>query len=55
MNIDLMVLLIWCSFGYWGYKIMERKNRDTALGVVLGALFGFIGIIICYCFKSKEE
>lgn len=53
MNIDLMVVIIWFLFGLWGYKIMERKNRDVALGAVLGALFGFIGIIICYCFDKK--
>ena len=54
MNIDLMVIIIWFLFGLWGYKIMEGKNRDTALGAVLGVFLGFIGIIICYCFSKKD-
>jgi branched-subunit amino acid transport protein AzlD len=52
--IDIMILVVAFLFGYWGYKIMESKNRDTALGAILGILFGIIGIIICYCFDKKE-
>jgi hypothetical protein len=41
-------------FGFWGYKIMENRNRDTTLGVLLGILFGIFGIIICYFFSKKN-
>jgi H+/Cl- antiporter ClcA len=40
-------------FGFWGYKIMENRNRDTILGALLGIFFGIFGIIICYFFSKK--
>lgn len=52
---SLVYLLIWCAFGFWGYKIMEGKNRNVGAGLALGLLLGFIGIIICYCHKDKPK
>lgn len=49
----IFYILIWSALGFWGYKIMEDKNRSKVLGAVLGFVFGFIGIIICYCHKTK--
>ena len=49
--IQLAVIVL---FGWWGYNIMKKKNRNTTVGMILGGLLGLIGIIICYAHKDKS-
>lgn len=50
---SLLYLIIWAAFGFWGYKVMESKNRNTGVGIALGVLLGIIGVIICYMHSAK--
>ena len=48
-------LVIWFLFGLWGFKVMEKKNRNTSVGIALGVLLGIIGVIICYLHSDKPK
>jgi predicted permease len=38
----LLVAFLW---GYICYRMAEKRNRDTTLAAVLGALFGIFAVI----------
>ena len=48
-------IIVWVLCSYWGYKVMEDKNRNPIVGAVLGFFLGIFGVIICYCHKDKAN
>lgn len=53
--IGIIQLGLWLLMGYWGYRIMEKKNRNGGVGAALGILLGLIGILICYLHSDKPK
>jgi hypothetical protein len=37
-------------FGFWGYKIMENRNRDTILGALLEYSLEYLGLLFATFF-----
>ena len=50
----LFTVLAW-FVGYWGYDMMEERNRSVKLGFFLGFAFGFVGLLIIYFIPKKKE
>ena len=43
---ELLVTILFCLlWGYISYKMAEKRNRDTTLAFILGALFGILAVI----------
>jgi len=55
IGFGLLRITILALLGCWGWKIMDKKGRNTTVGAILGVLLGFIGIIICYCHSDKNK
>lgn len=51
---ECLIVGIWLVCAILGAVICEGKGRSLALGLLLGLLFGPIGLIICGVF-SKDE
>ncbi len=43
---ELLMVMIWGLCGWACYSIAESKKRNKELWAILGALFGFIAVII---------
>ena len=52
---DLIYLIVLALFGYWCYRLAERKGRSKVLAAFMGILFGFISVIVYYCLKPSKE
>jgi len=55
MEFVLIALVIWLAFGFVGWKIMADKGRSGAGGLLLGLLFGVIGLIIALVMRPSLE
>ena len=51
----LLTLVVVIAFGMCGAWIMSKKYRSTAVGFVLGAVLGLIGIIIALILPRKND
>ena len=41
----IFYVLVAALWGYICFRMAEKRNRDTVLGAILGALFGVIAVI----------
>lgn len=42
----LFFLIIWLLFALWGYNAGSKRRIGSGMGLVLGLILGFIGVII---------
>jgi hypothetical protein len=54
MNIYI-VLMSMVAFGYWGFHIATKRDRNRVLGTLVGALGGLIGIAIYVLITRKPK
>jgi hypothetical protein len=52
----LLVSLLWfLVFGYFGALINGKKNKDTTVGFIVGAVFGPIGLVLLLLLPSTKS
>jgi len=54
-SVMLIRILIWCALGYAGGWIAARKGYPPKLGVVVGVLFGPLGLIVGALLPRTKE
>jgi hypothetical protein len=54
MNI-YVVLVSMVAFGFWGFHLATKRDRNPVIGVVVGALGGLIGIGIYALVTRKPK
>jgi len=52
---DAIFIFVWIMMGVWCYSIAKRQGRNTTLGFVMGALFGFVAVIVYACIGKTKE
>jgi hypothetical protein len=55
MEVLIMWLIVWAAFGFFGYKIAQRKGRNAPVWAAVSVLLGIIGIIIIALVPKTEE
>ena len=54
--IEFIILIgIWCLFGWWCYSIAKRNGRNTTLAFWMGFLFSWISVIVYYAIGKKKN
>jgi len=54
MEVIIIMLIIWGLFALAGYKMAEKRGRNTTLGAVLGFFLGIFALI-GYVIVGKTE
>lgn len=55
MELLLVLLVIWLAFGVGGAVILRNKGRSATAGVILGAMFGVLGLIIALLIRPPVQ
>ena len=55
MELLPIFLTIWLAFGVWGAVIMHRRGRSATAGLILGAMFGVLGLIVALIIRPRVE
>ena len=54
MELLIILLIVWAAFGALGYYIATQKGRPQAEGLLLGFLFGPLGVLLVALLPSKS-
>lgn len=49
----MMAPVIWLAFGLWAMGIQNSKGQSGCLGLILGLMFGPIGVLVCWLMKGR--
>lgn len=50
----LFFVILWCIFGLFGAYVAAQKNRAGMEGLILGFLFGPLGVLIVALLPTRE-
>jgi len=50
----VVMFIIWIAIGIWMYKDAEKRGKSGALWLIIGLLFGIIGLIIWVLVRPPE-
>jgi len=50
----VVMLIIWIGIGVWMYRDAEKRGKSGALWLIIGLLFGIIGLIIWLIVRPPE-
>lgn len=51
----IIMFIIWIAIGIWMYKDAEKRGKSGALWLIIGLIFGIIGIIIWLLVRPPEK
>ncbi len=51
----IIAFIAWIVIGVWMYKDAEKRGKDGALWLIIGLLFGIIGLIIWLIVRPPEK
>jgi hypothetical protein len=54
MELLIILLMVWAAFGGLGYYVAAQKGRPEAEGLLLGFLFGPLGVLLVALLPSKS-
>ncbi len=50
----VLMFIIWIAIGVWMYRDAEKRGKSGALWLIIGLLFGIIGLIIWLIVRPPE-
>lgn len=50
----VIIFIIWIGIGVWMYRDAEKRGKSGALWLIIGLLFGIIGLIIWLIVRPPE-
>jgi MFS family permease len=50
----IIMFIIWIAIGIWMYKDAEKRGKSGALWLIIGLLFGIIGLIVWLIVRPPE-
>jgi hypothetical protein len=50
----IIMFVIWIAIGIWMYKDAEKRGKSGALWLIIGLLFGIIGLIVWLIVRPPE-
>ncbi|MDD5779118.1 MAG: zinc ribbon domain-containing protein [Candidatus Thermoplasmatota archaeon] len=50
----IIMFVIWIAIGVWMYKDAEKRGKSGALWLIIGLLFGIIGLIVWLIVRPPE-
>jgi hypothetical protein len=51
----VIMFVIWIAIGIWMYKDAEKRGKSGALWLIIGLLFGIIGLIVWLIVRPPER
>ena len=51
----IIMFVIWIAIGIWMYKDAEKRGKSGALWLIIGLLFGIIGLIVWLIVRPPER